>query len=70
MLCPECGKQVYLKSHNYLKDGTTSRMRRCSGCRMQFYTVEISKAEYQSLKVLSNDLRWAVDRYLKGRKQG
>lgn len=69
MKCVECGGQVFVKSHNYLKDGTTARMRRCSGCGMKFYTIEIPKAEYQSLKVLSNDLRWAVERYLKGRKQ-
>jgi transcriptional regulator NrdR family protein len=69
MKCPECRIQMFVTHSKQLKDGSISRTRTCPQCNKRYYTSEISKAEYQSLKVLSGDLRWAVDRYLKSHKR-
>ena len=68
MNCPECGSQIYVKYMRYLKDGTTARTRICPNCGNRVRTIEVNKSKYRAMNRLSQDLRWAVDRFLQGRK--
>ena len=69
MKCPNCGEQIFVKYHHYMKDGSVSRRRVCPSCKHSQTTIEASRSEYLALKRLAQDLRWSVDRYLEGRKR-
>jgi transcriptional regulator NrdR family protein len=68
MKCSECSNQMFVDYTSTLRDKTISRKRSCPNCGKIIRTIEVSKVEYNALKRLSQDLRWAVDRYLQGRK--
>ncbi len=68
MKCSNCGKFIKVKSSWTRKDNTKTRRRVCKDCKIVFETIEVNKQEYDNLKRLSNDLRWAVERFVQGRK--
>ena len=68
MKCKNCGKFIHVK-HSYVrKDGTISRRRVCTDCKIVYDTIEVNRKEYVNLKRLSIDLRYSVERYIEGRK--
>ena len=69
MKCHECNEPMFVRYYHIQKDGSISRRRVCSKCNHTIKSVEVPKAEYDSLKRLSGDLRWSIDRYLQGRKR-
>ncbi len=69
MFCPKCGEDSWKVKSSWRskKNGYIIRNRICNHCHKSIKTIEILHDDYTKLKVLVDDFRKTVNRFLKNK---